>query len=207
MNNLKKLSKLGNYKIGKDTIIFNMSSANNCPSDKKGYCKNSKICYAKKAERMYPSVLPYREKQANYWANISPNNFVKDLLSSYQNKINKGEIKYLRFNESGDMANQADLIKLNYIANILELYDIKVYIYTANIYLNFDLVSNNLAINLSNVNRDNFIFEEFTFNTFTAINKGTFVKKSKKDKLCIADCSKCNLCKSNKGLNIFVIKH
>jgi hypothetical protein len=55
----------GNRKIPKSTAIFNMSSALNCPSKKLGLCKAASQgakCYARKAEILYPQVLPYRER-------------------------------------------------------------------------------------------------------------------------------------------------
>ena len=66
MNNLKELLSFGNLKVGKDTAIFNMTPAFRCPSEELGLCSIAKICYAKKAERMYPQVTPYREKQEEY---------------------------------------------------------------------------------------------------------------------------------------------
>lgn len=36
--------KLGNKKIGNDTLIFNMGSAAECPSKSRGFCKLGKKC-------------------------------------------------------------------------------------------------------------------------------------------------------------------
>lgn len=47
----------GNRKLPKETLIVNITSAQNCPSDKLGFCKHSKICYAKKCERIYKNYL------------------------------------------------------------------------------------------------------------------------------------------------------
>jgi len=63
--------KRGNKKLGKDTLIFNMTSATNCPSKRLGLCQlkgrcESK-CYALRAEKRFPAVLEYREEQAGDW--------------------------------------------------------------------------------------------------------------------------------------------
>ncbi len=47
----------GNSKLPKETLIVNITSAQNCPSDKLGLCNCSKVCYAKKCERIYKNYL------------------------------------------------------------------------------------------------------------------------------------------------------
>lgn len=62
----------GNTKIGPDTMVLNLTSATDCPSRRLGLCQldNPADCYALKAERhYYTTVLPYRRRQAAYWAN------------------------------------------------------------------------------------------------------------------------------------------
>ena len=90
---------IGNKKIGKDTLIFNMGSATNCPSKKLGLCKHCDKCYALKAEKMYPQVLPFRQKQEKYWLNTSIDLIIDDFVLALTKHKN---IKYVRFNESGD---------------------------------------------------------------------------------------------------------
>ena len=50
-------SKIGNLKIGEDTLIINVNHALNCFSDKMGYCEHCKDCYAKKAPNTYAAIL------------------------------------------------------------------------------------------------------------------------------------------------------
>jgi hypothetical protein len=133
--------KIGNLKIGRDTAIINMGSALLCPSDKLGLCKCSLICYAKKAERQYPAVLPYRNRQADYWINNTAEKISADINNYIKNK--KG-IKFIRFNESGDFYGQECVEKLKYIADHLSLI---VYTYTAREDLIFDNLPGNLVIN------------------------------------------------------------
>ena len=47
----------GNKKLPNEILIVNITSATECPSDKLGFCKCSRICYAKKCERIYKRYL------------------------------------------------------------------------------------------------------------------------------------------------------
>ena len=49
----------GNAKLPKETLIVNITSAVHCPSEKLGFCRCSKVCYAKKCERIYKA---YKQK-------------------------------------------------------------------------------------------------------------------------------------------------
>ena len=140
MNELKSLLSYGNKKLGNNIAIFNMQSATNCTSKKLGLCKVCNICYAKKAEYLYPSVLPYRKRQEIYWKQTNPDNFVCDFLDAIKNK--KTKIKYLRFSESGDFETQNDLNKLVYIANKLKNYGIITYVYSARSDLDYSNIGN-----------------------------------------------------------------
>lgn len=47
----------GNRKLPKETLIVNITSATACPSERLGFCRCSKVCYAKKCERIYKAYL------------------------------------------------------------------------------------------------------------------------------------------------------
>lgn len=47
----------GNRKLPAETLIVNITSAQNCSSDKLGFCEISSVCYAKKCERIYKNYL------------------------------------------------------------------------------------------------------------------------------------------------------
>lgn len=115
---MAKLFSFGNRKLPKHTAIFNMSPAKQCEADKLGMCQlvNSKRCYAMKAERMWPKVLPFRKRQKRYWKDCTPENFVKRLLKERGRK----KIKYLRFNEAGDFITQDCVEKAAKIAELLK---------------------------------------------------------------------------------------
>ena len=63
--------KIGNKKIGNDTIIFNMTPAHQCISKSLGFCQlpNTNNCYALRDENQYKQVLVYRKRQSKYWKN------------------------------------------------------------------------------------------------------------------------------------------
>lgn len=185
---LKNLLSNGNLKIGKDTLIFNMNSAKDCPSEKLGLCEHPAICYAKKSERLYSAVLPYRRKQTVYWDNCTAETFVSDFLDILKRK--KTSIKYLRFSESGDFKSQSDVNKLSKIAKLLTGV-VKVYTYTARKDLDFSNVSNNLVINGSGFMISN------NFEVTTDKNKAT----------CLMNCTICNKCKVNGHKTIYVLRH
>ncbi len=194
----KELIRNGNSKIGKDTLIFNMQSATDCSSKKKGLCKLCNKCYAMKAERMYPQVLPFRRKQAQYWENTDIADMIKDFDKTLSRMRNKP--KYFRFNESGDFTTCYDIQSIEFIASCFP--DIQFYIYTHRTDLikkyyikRKKAVVSNLCINISNTKVNG-------FNQFLAVDK-----YSEKNAKCPGDCRQCNLCKTNKNITIEVLKH
>lgn len=205
---MKNLISNGNRKIGNDTIIFNMNPASECPSEKLDLCKICKKCYAKKAERLYPQVLPFRMKQMYFWSTVTAENFadgIKDICLGNKMKIAKSKIsnkaakkiakiKYLRFSESGDFATQADVDKLSKIADLLKGI-VKVYTYTARIDLDFSNISSNLTVNGSG----------------KMISNNFYIVKSESEKIdkyvCPGNCKACSLCKTAKSINIAVLEH
>jgi len=196
---LSELLSNGNRKIGNDTLIFNMTPASKCPSEKLGLCVVADKCYAKKAEVQYWSCVPgYREQQMLYWDNHTAKEFVDDLVPIL-NKY-KGSIKFIRFNESGDAKSQKDVSKLVRIRKLLTktLDDssgtVQMYIYTARKDLNWTtaMKTKGLTINGSNFMLNN------NFNL--VVEPEDAIGTS----YCGGDCRVCNLCKysKNKVINI-----
>jgi len=136
----------GNGKISDNTAIFNMGSATDCINGETEHCQVPfEDCYARKAETSYaPQSLPYRRRQEYLWDSIPPELWAKAFMLS--NKRNRKKFTNIRFNESGDFRTNGDIIRVNRIA---ELLDIDVYTYSASDYLNWDLATN-FTINASN---------------------------------------------------------
>ena len=185
---LKDLVSQGNLKIGKDTLIFNITPAKYCSSEKLGLCKHANICYAKKAERLYPSVLPFRIRQFLYWENCTADQFASEIIEIIKRK--KTKIKFLRFNESGDFRSQYDIVKLSQIADLLSD-TVKVYTYTARKDLDFTRLSDNLTINGSGF----------------MIHNNFSITKDKSLVNCPANCRTCNKCKFSTGKVIYGLEH
>jgi hypothetical protein len=198
---------IGNLKIGEDTLIFNMGSANNCPSAKLGLCKIEK-CYAKKAEYLYPSVLPYRNEQEQFWLENDAFTIAEEIQKAFMRNL-KTELKFVRVNEAGDFHARKCLNKLIAIATMLP--HIKFYTYTHRSDLidsrTWKKLPKNLVINTSNFTRKNLN----SFSGISAIRVHRLAEFSKVkaqiiragyDYACLGDCSKCSLCKIQHGKKI-----
>ena len=188
-----KLMKIGNSKFdGKlkkkknDTIIFNMGSATDCPSKRLGLCQldNCRNCYAYMAELRFPKTLDYRRRQEAMWKTTSA--FV--LAMAIAQRSHNKKIKFVRFNESGDLWDQDCVTKLCDIARMLP--DLTFFGYTARKDLDYEARPDNLRVNGSGWSRGK-------MNKFIAVPEA-----SGNNPLCFSDCSVCNLCKIEAGLII-----
>jgi len=150
---LKDYISAGNKKVSKTTAIFNMNSAHDCPNygtresgeSHTGYCQVPKDkCYAAKTENIFKDSLPYRRRQEYLWDCIGAERFAKAFKSLNSRKRNKFDS--IRFSEAGDFRSNADIIRVNRIA---ELVDIPVYTYSASHKLNWDLAEY-FTVNASN---------------------------------------------------------
>jgi hypothetical protein len=205
---------IGNLKIGKDTLIINMGSATECASKKAGLCDID--CYALKSEKMYPSVLPFRQRQEEYWLNNDAFNIAEDLTAELSRK-RKIKIEYIRVNEAGDLHSIECLHKLIAIAQMLP--DYKFYTYTHRSDLvddnTHELLPKNLVINTSNFSRkglNSFNAKVLDFKISSYKKQVKDIKATLKDitnsnLVCGGDCSICNLCKIGHGKEIFVAAH
>ncbi len=207
---------IGNLKIGKDTVILNMGSAETCPSRLRGFCKLGNKCYARRAEHQYPRVLPYRNRQEHYWLNNSTANILHDFsLIAEKHKVVWSRIKYLRLNESGDFHSQKCITKLDYIAGYLKAsWGITTYTYTAREDLDFSKTINFIVKGSSNavgnngkciakdksIIRHRFLAARPSCNRQVRFENKTFT-------ICPTDCSKCMLCKEKNDINIVFAIH
>jgi hypothetical protein len=178
---------LGNSKLPATTAIFNMSSATDCMSRIMGLCKIADICYAMAPERMYPTCKPYRDRQSEYWSDITAEQFVADFLAA-RNRKRSDKPDTIRFSEAGDFRTQADVDKMERIAEILWDEGIVCYVYTAR----SDLYYGNVR------------YLTMMFSGFTPIRPpvryGTYVAvddvEARPDNygVCPCDCTKCRRC-------------
>jgi hypothetical protein len=84
-------------------MIWNLPSVKTCPY-KTPSCEKS--CYARKAERCYPTVLPAREN--NYMESLQAD-FVENMIYTIESRLNskafQGKKVIFRIHESGDFYN------------------------------------------------------------------------------------------------------
>jgi len=190
-------------KVGKDTFIFNITSATECPSRPLGLCQIPDKCYAMKAERMYKQNLPYKIRQTKYWDENTPGKIALDFdqkighLNAYRKKRGGELIKYVRIGESGDFRNQEDLDKAFKFAMYLSKLqsDVIIYGFTARSDLDFSKRPENYVINGSGFMIDN------------SFNVAPKSELDKYENVCAGNCRNCDLCKHKLGLDIYVGIH
>lgn len=191
----------GNKKIGKDTIIFNITTSTDCPSAEMcPYSKKSNIrgkknrCYSLVAERLRPSVLAFRRRQAEYWDTHSAEHIARDISEAHI-QLGIEIIKYVRVSESGDFRNMTDIRKLIKIAKLLS--NLKFYTYTKR----KDLINKldgrdlpeNLVINLS-FKKKSLYYNNYVDSDEKDMNRSTLT--------CIHNCRNCSFCKSKMSIQI-----
>lgn len=193
--------KIGNDKIGTDTLIINMSTCFNCYSYKNGYCK-AKKCYGKALQEIYPNSLLYGMACEINWNRLSE----KDIIKQIDYKFLENDIKFIRFNEFGEMKNINDFNKTNNIAKYVNKeYDAISYLYTSNKELDIDtLINSNIVTNFSyDTNRDD-------TKMCSIINKNEVKQYLKDDDviICNGKCLHCPYCKNkNEFREVKFIKH
>lgn len=203
---------IGNSKLGKDTLIINMTSATDCPSRAAGLCSLGSKCYAMKAERIYPQVLPFRRRQAQQWDQETPEQIAESIMKAVTQSIKSHGpgskkpdpskvISYVRVSEAGDFRSQADVEKLTKVAELL--YDeVIFYGYTARKDLNYTGIGGSLVLNGTNFMIDN---------TFVPAPTATVALKmitpGPREFVCQGNCPTCNHCKIAGNKTIYVEYH
>lgn len=188
------LFSIGNSKLHKSVLIFNLNSAHDCPSRKLGLCMVAGICYAYNAERQYKACLAYRRRQEKYWNKTKAFEFVWAVDNI---KKKRPYITALRINEAGDFRTQNDVYKLNYISECLKEIGITTYCYTSRNDLDFS--------------RARFVVRgsgwEARQGRTTVVYPGQEIPKG--FKVCPGEkCGeKCKLCQSQEKINIAFHKH
>lgn len=197
VNNKVMPVKIGNEKIGDDTIIINTNHALNCYCSKKGYCNMKKDCYAKKSSGMYVNSCLYNLAAEINFKNLS----VEKIIFNIEEVINSADsdIKFIRFNEAGDFINYDSFKKANKIATyFMKKYAIVSYTYTHNKELEeciTDIYNSNVVLNYSyDVKTSLDVKKCIVINKsdiYNYINDNNYV-------ICGGVCSNCSYCKNKK---------
>ena len=197
INNKVMPVKIGNEKIGDDTIIINTNHALNCYCSKKGYCNMKKDCYAKKSSNTFINSCLYNLAAEINFKNLSVEKIITDIELVI--KTADTDIKFIRFNEAGDFISYDMFKKANKIATYFKnKYDIVSYSYTHNIELKDnikDIDNSNIVLNYSyDVKTSLDVKKCIVINKsdiYNYINDNNYV-------VCGGVCSNCSYCKNKK---------
>lgn len=192
---------MGNLKLPMSTAILNLTSCKNCPSKRLELCKTIDCCYAAKAERLYPTVLPFRLRQERYWAHTETDNIISD-ISQFLNRHRK--VNSIRISEAGDVRNQNDIYKLDTIASHFP--SIKFYGYSARTDLDFTRAKN-IIMRVSSGAGDNDLYGTTIVRNDISLKDRYYYENGIAYYICRANCKKCNMCLSKKRINIVFKKH
>lgn len=207
INNSIMPVKIGNEKIGDDTIIINTNHALNCYCNKKGYCSMKKDCYGKKSSNTYINSCLYNLAAEVNFKKLSVEKIIADIEAII--KTADTDIKFIRFNEAGDfisydMFKKADKIAAYFKNN----YDIISYTYTHNIELEDyikDIDNSNIVLNYSyDVKTSLDVKKCIVINKsdiYNYLNDNNYV-------ICGGVCSNCSYCKNkNEKKTVIFVNH
>lgn len=194
--------KVGNLKIGMDTIIINVNHALNCFSSKSGYCENCNCCYAKKSSSNYKNSCLYGLASEINFNRLSVNQIIKAIEKTVKEAKN---IKFIRFNEAGDFKSLEQFFKANQVAKyFFDTYDIITYTYTHNKELlsnKEDIKNSYIVMNWSIKAGDGFK-SAITCNNHSDLPK--YLSEPAKYIICLGDCHNCSYCKDKDDLRTVV---
>lgn len=198
-----KIFAYGNSKLPTNTMIFNLTSALNCPSK---LCKLHDVCYACNDDNRW--VAPFLRNLRNQIAvnHLTLREFLK-LIEIYI-EYAPMRIKRIRISESGDFSNQRQVdIAKKIAAHLKAKYDIDTVVYTAQ---PFDFSGGELIVNASNdkvVGATRYFFAKDLDELGSLGIDTTEDKKLKLDSngnpyfMCPCDCRKCGFCYRSKESN------
>jgi len=178
---MSKLLSRGNHKLPKTTAIFNLPAVMTCPRSTPE-CR--KYCYARKAERMYPQVLPFRLTNL---ALTKSSAFVTDVSKELKNSRT---VDTVRIHESGDFYDQKYLDKWITIAKTFP--KLVFYAYTKSFHLDFSKRPSNFIVIFSDDRNKLPQYHKALDGVARVIMKNEPVPNG--FFLCPGDCKTCNYC-------------
>lgn len=194
--------KVGNLKIGMDTIIINVNHALNCFSSKSGYCENCNCCYAKKSSSNYKNSCLYGLASEINFNRLSVNQIIKAIEKTVKEAKN---IKFIRFNEAGDFKSLEQFFKANQVAKyFFDTYDIITYTYTHNKELlsNKEDIKNSCIVMNWSIKAGDGFKSAITCNNPSDLPK--YLSEPAKYIICLGDCHNCSYCKDKDDLRTVV---
>ena len=194
--------KIGNLKIGDDTIILNVNHALNCFSSKNNYCENCNCCYAKKSSTNYKNSCLYGLASEINFNRLSVNQIIKAIEKTIKEAKN---IKFIRFNEIGDFKSFNQFLKANEVAKyFFEAYDIVTYTYTHNKELlkHKEVIKNSYIIMNWSIKAGEGFKSAITCNNPSDLPK--YLSEPDKYIICKGKCHNCSYCKDKDDLRTVV---
>ena len=186
----KKYLTVGNHKLSKHVATFDLPASMEvcgriCPG-----------CYAEKAQRIYPAVLPARERKLAF---SKTDEFVGTLLEAIQAL----KVKYIRVHSSGEMYSQDYLDKWVEIATSLPQQ--KFYTYTKRLD-DFDFSKLKALPNFVVIN--SLHSDKLNYGPIAERPPGMFLcpDYNTKDVICGASCSVC-MEKEAEKTGVYFVKH
>lgn len=150
---LQEYVTYGNTKVATNVAIFNMNSAHDCPNLGTEHCQVSQTeegCYAVQSEKAFVNALPYRRRQEVLWDHVDAVTWAKAYRQHWE-RMNRPPAERpdaIRFSQSGDFRDDADIVKVDEIARRLD--DIvDTYTYSASDYLDWSHAEH-FVVNASN---------------------------------------------------------
>ena len=186
----------GNKKLPRNTMIFNLTTAMNCPSK---LCKFFGLCYAKAGDNknINPALSGLRNQFMLKYITIKE--FLKLIVMYIEYAPMR--IKRIRLSESGDFSTQQQVdVAKKLAAHLKKKYNIDTVVYTAQ---PFDFSGNELIVNASNekvIGADRYFYARDlkTFNEMgidmTEDLKIKYMEDGQPYYMCPCECRKCNFC-------------
>lgn len=193
--------KIGNLKIGDDTIILNVNHALNCFSSKMGYCENCNCCYAKKSSNNYKNSCLYGLASEICFNKLS----LEQIIKAIEKTVKKNNIRFIRFNEAGDFKSFEQFLKANEVAKyFFETYDIVTYTYTHNKELLYhkEAIKNSYIVMNWSIKAGEGFKSAITCNNPSDLPK--YLSEPKKYIICKGKCHNCSYCKDKDDLRTVV---
>ena len=185
-NNNKLPYSKGNSKLSTDTVIINVGCSSLCSSANLRLCENCRVCYALNSESRYLNTLIYRLEQLVRFESLS----AEQIADQFKNLR---VFKFLRVNESGDIFNKADILKLRAVAEILHR-NKGVYTY---------LYTHRTDLNLKEFQTDFFKINDSTIDYVAHMS----VESNHKTLFCDSNCENCIYCKIDCRVPITALYH
>ncbi|WP_324757149.1 hypothetical protein [Haloarcula montana] len=202
-----------NSKVSKYVGIFNLGAAHDCPNRWTERCQvDGNECYAVVDEKRYDYVLAYFRRQEYLWDCLDARTFAEAFLAIVDRK-HSVEARALKFSQAGDVRHEADIRKIDRIAQLLDDAgaDVDVFLYSASSNLDWS-DAEHITVNQSNDQR------EYGDRRYRAVESPTEIRddevwcpydREKREGVPLDDrtkCGECSACIVKDGPDVAVVK-